>query len=167
MPKVVPVIREIAARHPERTIFTRFLTPSDPSQVSGVWQDYYAYWTDALRTNVASGALDLIPDLSRYVPPALVVDKMHYSGFVKSDLTSALSSLSAETLVVTGADTDVCVLATVLHAVDLGYRVVVVRDGICSSSDEGHDALMKVFHGRYTHQIETACAEEVLSRWPS
>lgn len=85
---------------------------------------------------------------------------------MKSGLMAALSSLSADTLVVTGAESDVCILATVLHAVDLGYRVVLVRDGICSTSDEGHDALMKVFHGRYTHQIETASAEEVLSRWP-
>jgi nicotinamidase-related amidase len=68
-------------------------------------------------------------------------------------------------LVITGPY-DVCVLATVLDAVDIGYRVVVVRDATCSSSDEGHDALMKVFHGRYTHQIETASAQEVLSSWP-
>jgi nicotinamidase-related amidase len=31
-------------------------------------------------------------------------------------------------LTVTGSETDVCVLATVLDAVDLGYRVIVVRD---------------------------------------
>jgi nicotinamidase-related amidase len=29
------------------------------------------------------------------------------------------------------------VLATVLDAVDIGYRVIVVRDAVCSSSDEG------------------------------
>ncbi len=51
-------------------------------------------------------------------------------------------------------------LATVLGAVDLGYRVIVVRDAICSSSDEGHDALLKVYHRRYSEQIETASAEE-------
>jgi nicotinamidase-related amidase len=74
--------------------------------------------------------------------------------------------MSADSVVVTGAETDVCVLATVLHAVDLGLRVIVVQNAICSSSDEGHDALMKVFHRRFTHQIETVSAEEVLSAWP-
>ena len=68
-------------------------------------------------------------------------------------------------MIVTGSETDVCVLATVLGAVDLGYRVIVVRDAICSSSDEGHDALLRVYHGRYTEQIETADAESVLRRW--
>ena len=92
---------------------------------------------------------------------------MHYSGFVGFDLRAKLAALSADAVIVSGAETDVCVLATVLHAVDSGYRVIVVHDGICSSSDEGHDALMKVFHGRYTHQIETASAEEILSAWPN
>ena len=37
-----------------------------------------------------------------------------------------------------------CVLATVIGAVDHGYRViVVVTDAVCSSSDEGHDAMLE------------------------
>jgi nicotinamidase-related amidase len=76
-----------------------------------------------------------------------------------------LRARRANTLIVTGSETDVCVLATVLDAVDLGYRVIVVRDAICSSSDEGHDALLKVYHRRYSIQIETADAEQVLRLW--
>jgi nicotinamidase-related amidase len=72
----------------------------------------------------------------------------------------------ADGLIVTGSETDVCVLATVLHAVDLGWRVVLVRDAVCSSSDAGHDALLEVYHRRYSLQIETADAEDVLREWP-
>ena len=32
-----------------------------------------------------------------------------------------------------------CVLATILGAVDLGYRTVLVQDAVCSSSDESHE----------------------------
>ena len=56
-----------------------------------------------------------------------------------------------------------CVLSTILGAVDHGFRVIVVRDGICSSSDEGHEALLRV--QRFTFQIETTDAETMLSRW--
>ncbi len=54
-------------------------------------------------------------------------------------------------------------LATVLHAVDAGWRVVLADDAICSSSDEGHDAMLNVFHGRFTHQVDTASAEDILA----
>jgi nicotinamidase-related amidase len=49
----------------------------------------------------------------------------------------------------------------------MGLRVVLVDDAICSSSDEGHDAILKVFHGRFTHQVDTASAQDVLSGWVS
>jgi nicotinamidase-related amidase len=68
-------------------------------------------------------------------------------------------------LVITGAETDVCVLAAVMGAVDLGYRVVVPTDAVCSSSDETHDALLTLYRGRYGQQVETATSEEVLRAW--
>jgi hypothetical protein len=43
--------------------------------------------------------------------------------------------------------------------------VIVVRNAVCSSSDEGHDMLMHLYHARFTEQIETADAETVLARW--
>jgi nicotinamidase-related amidase len=56
------------------------------------------------------------------------------------------------------------VLASVLSAVDPGYRVIVVRDAVCSSSDEGHDMLVRLYHTRFSEQIEPADAETILSR---
>jgi nicotinamidase-related amidase len=47
-------------------------------------------------------------------------------------LVEHLRAREAEGLIVTGSETDVSVLATVLGAVDLGYRIIVVRDAICS-----------------------------------
>ncbi len=73
----------------------------------------------------------------------------------------------ADVLVLTGSETDVCVASTVLGAVDLGYPVVLVHDAVCSSSDEGHDALLKLYHGRFSEQIATASAAEVIARWHS
>ena len=77
-----------------------------------------------------------------------------------------LQNREADGLIITGSETDLCVLATMLSVVHLGYRVVLVRDALCSSSDEGHDALMKMYHSsRFNEQIETADAETILALW--
>jgi len=70
-------------------------------------------------------------------------------------------------LVITGAETDVCVLAAMLDAVDLGYRVVLASDALCSSSDETHDALMTLYRERFSQQIETVETATILAAWPS
>ena len=44
---------------------------------------------------------------------------------------------------------------------------IVVRDAVCSSSDEGHDALVTLFRQRYTEQIEVADAAAIMERWES
>ena len=53
----------------------------------------------------------------------------------------------------------------VLGAVDLGYRVVVPTDAICSSSDATHDALLTLYRERYGGQVETASTDEILASW--
>jgi nicotinamidase-related amidase len=69
-------------------------------------------------------------------------------------------------VVVTGAETDVCVLAAVLAAVDPGLRVVLAIDAICSSSDTTHDALLTLYRQGFSGQIEAAGAETILADWP-
>jgi nicotinamidase-related amidase len=165
MERVLPVVAENAGRFPERTVFTRFITPVRPDQMPGMWRRYYERWRETTREKIDPHLLDLMPQLARFAPPAAVIDKSRYSAFAEPHLHAHLMERKADGVIVTGSETDVCVLATVLGAVDLGYRVIVVRDAICSSSDEGHDALLRVYHGRYTEQIETADAESVLRRW--
>jgi nicotinamidase-related amidase len=165
MDRVLPVVTELAGRFPERTVFTRFITPERPEQMPGMWQRYYAHWRNATREHLPPGMLQLMPPLATLTPPAVVIDKQRYSAFAGSGLLAHLQSRKADGLIVTGSETDVCVLATVLDAVDLGYRVILVRDAVCSSSDEGHDALLAVYHRRYGQQIETADAQEILSAW--
>ena len=130
-----------------------------------MWQRYYTRWHTATRACIHPRLLKLMPELQRYAPPATVIDKTRYSAFFGSALRKYLQDREADGLIITGSETDVCVLATVLSAVDLGYRVILVRDALCSSSDEGHDALMKMYHSRYTEQIETTDAKTVLSDW--
>ena len=165
MDRVLPVVTELAGRYPERTVFTRFITPERPDDMPGMWQRYYTRWKEATREHLDPALLELLPALAKLCPPATVIKKTRYSGFAGTELLSHLQAREADGLIVTGSETDVCVLATVLGAVDLGYRVILVRDAVCSSSDEGHDALMQIYHRRYTEQIEVADANAIVARW--
>ena len=165
MDRVLPVVTELAGRHPERTVFTRFIPPEHAAGMPGMWQRYYTRWRTATREYLDPALLELLPPLAKLCPPATVIDKTRYSAFVGSQLVEHLGVREADGLIVTGSETDVCVLATVLGAVDLGYRVIVVRDAVCSSSDAGHDALMTLYHQRYTEQIEVTDAATIIERW--
>jgi hypothetical protein len=46
---MLPVVAGLASRHPERTVFTRFLPPQRPEQMPGKWQRYYRRWRSATR----------------------------------------------------------------------------------------------------------------------
>lgn len=109
------------------------------------------------------GMVDLVPELASLVPPAEVVDKTVYSPWASLD--ARLGARGADTILVTGGETDVCVAATVLGGVDRGYRIVLVKDGLCSSSDEAHDAAMCLYNRRFGQQVEVAAAELVIKSW--
>jgi nicotinamidase-related amidase len=131
----------------------------------GTWRRYYEAWPQTARDRLDVRLLELMPTLRRLSPPATVIDKTRYSAFFGPALLQHLRARQADTLIVTGSETDVCVSATIVGVVDHGFRVILVRDGVCSSSDEGHDALLKLYHRRFSEQIETASAEEILSKW--
>lgn len=152
-------------RRPEATILTRFIPPKSPEDMPGTWRQYYQKWRQVTRDFIDPLLLELLDDVRRYSPPAAVLDKTRYSAFLNSRLQTVLAERQCSTLIVSGAETDVCVLATVINAVDLGYRVVIASDAICSSSDECHDALMTLYHKRFSQQIEIASTEVILESW--
>ena len=165
MTRVLPVVEALVARAPGRTIFTRFMPPCAPQDMQGTWEAYYRKWNEVTRARVDPCLLQLMPSLRGFVPPAAVLDKTVYSAFADGRLSELLDAERADTLIVSGSETDVCVLSSVLSAVDRGYRVVLARDAVCSSSDEAHDALMTLYRKRFDIQIELADAEQILSCW--
>ena len=59
-----------------------------------------------------------------------------------------------------------CVLATMLGAIDWGFRVILVTNALCSSADETHDAMMNVYMNRFGEQVETVTTQTLLDAWP-
>jgi nicotinamidase-related amidase len=165
MAKVRPYVHRIAAHHPNRTIFTRFIPVQSPGMGTGLWRAYYERWSAMTIDRLGAEMLELVPELASLVPPAKVVDKMRYSPWFGTDLPIMLRDLGADTLIVSGGETDVCVISTVLGAVDRGYRVIIVTDALCSSSDAAHDAAIRIYSQRFNEQIETVKTEDLLREW--
>jgi gluconolactonase len=59
----------------------------------------------------------------------LVVEKMRMNGFLDTRLASLLRGFGTETLIITGALTNMSVEHTARHSADIGYRTVVASDG--------------------------------------
>jgi nicotinamidase-related amidase len=165
MPRVLPKVRRIVAAHPRQTVFTRFIPADKAGDGEGTWRRYYERWASMTIEQLGREQIDLVPELIPFVPPAEIVDKHVYSPWLETDLHRRLRARGIGTLVVTGGETDVCVLGTVLGAVDLGYRVIIVTDALCSSSDEAHDAMLTLYHGRYGQQVETVTTDTLLQSW--
>ena len=165
MRRVLPNVVRLVEARPADTIFTRFVPAERPGDGEGTWKRYYKRWASMTIERLGAEMVDLLPELAGFAPPALVIDKGVYSPWMDRDLHDELRRRGTDTLVVSGGETDVCVLGTVLGAVDRGYRVVVATDALCSSSDETHDALIAVYLNRYGQQVETASTETILRDW--
>ncbi|WP_338663071.1 isochorismatase family cysteine hydrolase [Pararoseomonas sp. SCSIO 73927] len=165
MKRVLPVVKRIAEAHPAETVFTRFIPAARPGEGQGTWNRYWKRWPGMTLEALPESMVELLPDLARFVPPATMIDKTVYSPWLQPELEALLRERGTDTLVVTGAETDVCVLAAVLGAVDRGYRVIIPTDALCSSSDRTHDALLTLYRERYGQQVEAVGTDALLEAW--
>jgi nicotinamidase-related amidase len=162
MERVLPQVVRLVEMGPERTVFTRFIPPRSADEVGGTWHRYYRRWASMTREQLDPAMLELIPALALHVPPAHVHDKPIYSPWLGSKLHAELLAAGVDTVVISGAETEVCVMAAVIGAIDLGYRVIIATDAICSSADSTHDAMHHVYDSRFGMQVETAEVVEIV-----
>jgi nicotinamidase-related amidase len=162
---ITPAISGIVARHPEQTVFTRFVTPHSANLTVGTWQRYYQHWQAVTLDRMSRDKLDLIEPLKKFSPPAATISKTTHSAFESPAFVQMLLNRLPDTLIFTGVETDVCVLASVLTAVDRGYRTIVVTDAVASSSAAAHRATLELVLPRFDQQIELVGSRELLSRW--
>ncbi|MDI7865219.1 cysteine hydrolase family protein [Rhizobiaceae bacterium n13] len=163
MTEVSEPVVEVSSRFPERTVFTRFIPPSSPYEMPGMWQRYYEKWPMMTSAHLVPEMINLVPALARLVPPARIFDKSTYSPWITGRLHAMLSRQDIGALVVTGGETDVCVLAATLGAIDLGYKVTLLKDAVCSGSDPTHDATLELLGSRFSVQLEITSTDAWLS----
>jgi gluconolactonase len=71
-----------------------------------------------------------------------VVEKMRMNGFYDTRLDILLRGLGVETIVITGAWTNMSIEHTARHGADAGYEVVVASDGTSTTGEEWQHAAL-------------------------
>ena len=71
-----------------------------------------------------------------------VVEKMRMNGFYETRLDILLRGLGADTILITGAWTNMSIEHTARHGADAGYEVVVPSDGTSTTGEEWQNAAL-------------------------
>ena len=81
-----------------------------------------------------------------------IIPKRRYDGFFQTDLDLTLHELGVDTLVVVGADTNICVLQTLAGAYFRGYKTVVVADAtatfLIGTQEQGLEYFTRCYDSR-------------------
>jgi gluconolactonase len=72
-----------------------------------------------------------------------VVEKMRMNGFFDTRLDILLRGLGAETIIITGAWTNMSIEHTARHGADAGYEVLVASDGTSTTGDDWQRAALE------------------------
>jgi gluconolactonase len=72
-----------------------------------------------------------------------VVEKMRMNGFFDTRLDILLRGLGTQTLVITGAWTNMSIEHTARHGADAGYEVIVASDGTSTTGDDWQRAALE------------------------
>ncbi len=109
---------------------------------------------------------ELDPRLLRREEDA-VLYKKYASCFFGSDLTSRLVNEGIDTLIITGTSTSGCVRATVVDAVQIGFRPMVVAEGVGDRSHASHQQSLFDIDTKYGDVVSLSEAERYLLSLPA
>jgi nicotinamidase-related amidase len=87
-----------------------------------------------------------------------VVEKTRMNGFYNTVLDNLLRAYGTETLVITGAWTNMSIEHTARHGADAGYEIIVVSDGTSTVDDDWQNAGLSY---ALTNVGRTATAQDV------
>lgn len=161
--EIVPAIAKLAKARPKNTLWTRFISAHSAEEAEGAWAALYRMWPGA--TLSAGAQMEILADLLPLADPNAVFDKPTYSSFHSQALIAELKHRQADTLILSGVETDVCVLGTLMEAVDRGYFVVLPTDALTSSDPDGHRQILDVIPRRLKSQVFCATVDEILEQW--
>jgi len=98
-------------------------------------------------------------------PGEFVITKQYASAFFGTSLAATLTSLTADTVIITGLTTSGCVRASTLDAMQYGFIPYVVRDAVGDRDSRPHEANLFDLAAKYAEVVsESAIAGLIESR---
>ncbi|QLK86427.1 cysteine hydrolase family protein [Staphylococcus sp. 17KM0847] len=82
------------------------------------------------------------------------IDKRRYDSFYGTPLDSLLRERHIDTLEIVGVCTDICVLHTAISAYNLGYHLIIPKQGVASFNPVGHDWALSHFQNSLGAEVE-------------
>lgn len=162
---ILPTVTRLVALTGKNCVFTRFITAVTADDAHGQWQQYYRRWQSVTRSVIGNAAMELHDTLRSQADPDRTFDKTGHDAFGSRIFSEWITQRRPSALVLFGIETDVCVLATVMSAVDLGYRVVIATDAVASSSSASHSACLQHVYPRFDQQIDLVDSNTILQAW--
>lgn len=158
-------VQWLAEHKPGRTLWTRFIPAQNAAAATGSWRKYYEQWPSATLDGGGAAFVDLLPEHRTLAGKAQIFDKQTFSAFASDPFVAAINAAGIETLILSGVETDVCVWATALDAVDAGFFVVLAKDALASGSPEAHQALLDTIAPRFAPQVAVMDHAELEAAW--
>jgi ureidoacrylate peracid hydrolase len=147
---VVPNVNKISAAIRKAGGLVIFIQATYDKAVGAVWSTYFGWFNhqqrrDKLNELFTAGHYghDLWPEVD-VQPGDLKVLKRRFSAMLpeSSDLDAVLKKRGIDTMIITGAATNICCESTARDAMMMNYKVVFVADATATFTDQEHNAAL-------------------------
>lgn len=169
--KTIPAIQRLIALAREKkmpVVFTRFITGNKPSllwnwspqigELQCCKRGFYRYYKDAGETLDCSDVIgELKPEKQDYI-----LEKYWYSAFRNTNLIDILASEGADTIIVAGTVSQICIADTVHEGFSSGIQVIVARDGVSSFDDVQQKAALDNIQMKFGMVLD---ADEIIRKY--
>jgi ureidoacrylate peracid hydrolase len=152
-PAIVPNINRLAEKLRDKGGKVIWIQTEALPEDASDWQNLYEMLGAKGKESRLAGLdseselYDLWPEMDRREGDDTVV-KTRYSAMLpeSSDLRRHLEEAGVDTVLITGVATNVCCEATARDSMMMGYRTVMVHDGMATFTDAQHNASLETFY---------------------
>lgn len=157
--EVTNKVLDIAHKQNIPVVFTTISYEDGSLSDSGIWFQKM----EGLKTlKAGTRAVELDPRL-KFQKDDNIMIKKYASAFFGTDLVSRLNAQQIDTVMVAGCTTCGCVRATVVDALQYGYRPIVIQDAVGDRSESSHRQSLFDMNQKYADVMTSKEVIEILS----